>query len=130
MIKTNGNVYSTKSADIWLDSIGIIHINYKQGMKINIKHAKENHIKITEASLNLKRPILADIRKTKFVSKEARDYFSKHELLKIGLAGAIIVDLPITKAMGNFFLKINRPLIDSQLFVTKTDAIEWLKKYL
>ena len=49
---------------------------------------------------------------------------------KLFLAQAIIVDSPVSRLIGSFFLGLNKPPFPTKLFTSEADAVEWLKGYL
>lgn len=75
-------------------------------------------------------PFLINIKTVKHVTKEAREYLaSKNGCEKVS-ASAILINSSITSMLGNFFIKINKPLVPTKLFTDKTLAIQWLSNYI
>ncbi|MCU0430054.1 MAG: hypothetical protein MUF42_08795 [Cytophagaceae bacterium] len=65
----------------------------------------------------------------KYVSKEAREYFSQPEALEGVLAGALIMDSNFSAGLINFFLKLTSPKIPNKAFSSEQAAIEWLQQF-
>lgn len=89
-------------------------------------YAVESRLKVSNG---LSYPILIDIKNVTTVSKEARDFLASKEGCKGVTASAILINSAITSMVGNFFIKINKPLVPTKLFTDKSAAIKWLSKY-
>lgn len=69
------------------------------------------------------------MRDIKSMDREARRFFAGPECAKAESAAALVIGSPITKAIGNFFLGLNKPIIPTRLFTNEADAIVWLKTF-
>lgn len=56
----------------------------------------------------------------KYLSSDARKQMISME--------AVVVDTATLKFLGNFYLKIRKPVIRTKIFNSETDALEWLMK--
>jgi hypothetical protein len=45
-------------------------------------------------------------------------------------AAALLIGSPLTRAIGNFFMGLNKPLIPTRLFTSETEALAWLKGFV
>lgn len=45
------------------------------------------------------------------------------------IVAALIIDSPIGRVLGNFFISISRPLRPTKIFTDEIKAIKWLKKF-
>jgi hypothetical protein len=104
----------------------IAYIEFNKAIKIELEHAIEMVSIRKKATNNVPRLVIMDGSNIINVSKEARDYLSSEEATEGIIAGAFIVDSPLTKILGNFFLKISKPNKPSKLFTNREEAIEWL----
>jgi hypothetical protein len=43
---------------------------------------------------------------------------------------ALLVGSPMSRAIGNFFIGLNKPLIPTRLFVSEPEALAWLRGFL
>jgi hypothetical protein len=90
--------------------------------------------KITEKRLELQNgknyPILSNIKLIKSSTKSARDFMASEDGCKGVIAAAIIIDSPIGRIIGNFFIKISKPLRPTKIFTNENEAKKWLTKYL
>lgn len=75
-------------------------------------------------------PFLISIQSVRHSTKEARDILASKDGCEKVTASAILVDSAITSVLGNFFIKINKPLVPTKLFTDKTLAIQWLSNYV
>jgi len=64
------------------------------------------------------------------VTKEARDNAILIEERSPCIASAVIVNNLAYKLVANFYLQFNKPKRPYKVFSNKSDALEWLKKYL
>lgn len=107
---------------------GILYVIFKEGLEIDLNVAKE----IVDARMKftggMHYPVIADAREVRSITREGREYFARNgnDLVK---AGALVVDSPLTRVMGNVFIYFNRPEVPSRLFTSCEDAREWLRKY-
>ncbi|WP_437321352.1 DUF7793 family protein [Sorangium sp. So ce385] len=76
------------------------------------------------------RPVLVDIRAQKTVDRAAREYFAGAEAAKGHCALALLVDSPVSKAIGNFFLGLSQAPVPRKLFTSEDEAIGWLRGFL
>jgi hypothetical protein len=44
-------------------------------------------------------------------------------------ATALIISSPLSRAIGNFFLGLNRTSMPTRLFTSEADALAWLSEY-
>lgn len=74
-------------------------------------------------------PVLADTRKVKSATREAREYLSSADALEGLTAGAILSDSSFSVLLANFFLKVNRPKMPTRLFTVEANAMKWLEQF-
>ncbi len=68
-----------------------------------------------------------DMRGVKSTTKEARTYLATMGTT-LASAGALITGSALNRALGNIFLKIDRPAIPAKLFTSEEKARKWLMK--
>ncbi len=71
-------------------------------------------------------PVLVDMTKVKSMSREAREYFGGAEAARSVSAVAIIIDGPVSRMLGTFFLRANVKAMPHRLFSDEKSALEWL----
>lgn len=74
-------------------------------------------------------PILADSRKVKYYTKEARAHHATEEYSKYIKAAGIVINSHALAIIYNFFIKFNGPKYPVKAFSKKRDAIIWLSKF-
>ncbi len=107
---------------------GIIQIVFDADVTISIDFAKAIIQRRLELSNFKDYPLYVDIRGVLSVDEKARKYLSSSEGTKNALGAAIHVNSPISKFLGNLFIKVDKPDKPAKLFTDKAEAIAWLKK--
>ena len=112
----------------WMGDDGIARTQVKPDSEIVLEDAEENSKAVNGLFGPDLYPLVIDTRKIKSITKEARDFFSMRgrESRVYGLA--ILVDSPLSKIIGNFFIGLNRPKVPVKLFTKEETAISWCKK--
>jgi hypothetical protein len=74
--------------------------------------------------------LLADIRTLRGVSLGVRTHMSSeragHYLARV----ALVADSPLTRTIGNFFMRLNRPPFPVRIFDGEDEAFRWLQNDL
>ena len=107
---------------------GVFHIVFEKYIIMTLECAKEVlnlRLEITEYK---DYPLYVDIRGILSIDRNSRKYLSSQEGTKNALAAAIHVNNPISKFLGNLFIKVDKPEKPTKLFTDKKNALEWLKK--
>jgi hypothetical protein len=73
-------------------------------------------------------PLLVDVRESGAQERAARVEFTQRG--DMVSAVALIVGTPLSRAMGNFFLAVSRPMAPTKLFDDEDEAAVWLRTYL
>lgn len=75
-------------------------------------------------------PLIANVISLKSSTKAARDFFAS----EIGCEGisatAVIVNSPVGSIIGNFYIRINKPVRPVKLFTDKIKAKKWLIQFV
>jgi len=112
----------------WMEN-GICFTEVKQDGIIELPDAEENTIVVKKLTNNSACPILVDLRKIRSISKEARDHFSMRNRVPGVNAIAMLIKSPVSRIIGNFFLGLNKPVVETQLFTSKQKALGWVEKF-
>jgi hypothetical protein len=126
----SGKVIENTAFFTRLDTRGFYHTIVKPNAVITLELAKENTAAVLELADDIQRPILVDLRKLKSIDKEARDHFSLRGRRRTVNAMALLISSPVSRIVGNFFLGLNRPAVDTRLFTSEEEAARWLKPYV
>jgi hypothetical protein len=120
----------TRTEVVWVDDDGIIHVLGKPNVEVNLDDARIVIETFRVLAGGARRPIVADITVTRSVSRDARKYLSGPDVAQVALAGALVGRSPLSTAIGNFFMGLNRPLVPTRLFSSEHAALDWLRGFL
>jgi hypothetical protein len=96
---------------------------------ITLDHAREIAAATSRVAPGCKALFLIDARRAGRMTLEARRFLACDEATKNIRALAILADSPVSRVVGNFFLKIDRPKVPARLFGSETDAVRWLRGF-
>jgi hypothetical protein len=114
----------------WKDKRGICFTRVKRDAFVQLKDAVENKENVITLFGTETPPILVDLREILSISREAREYFAMKNR-KAGVSAiAMIIKSPVSKTIGNLYLRINTPTVPTKLFTSEEKAIEFLKTFL
>lgn len=114
----------------WMGKDGIARTAVKPNAEVTIKEAKENSIAVNSLFTGQSFPLLIDARGIRSISKEARDFFSLNNRSSFVNSFAILIESPLSRIIGNFFMSLHKPRVPVKLFNSEQEALLWLKKYL
>lgn len=107
---------------------GVLIVRYP-AKKIDLKTATGIVTDRKEFAKHIAYPVMADVRKVKSVTAQAREYLSSADAVAGVIAGAVLSGSSFTVFIANFFLKVNRPRIPTRLFTAEADAMKWLQQF-
>jgi hypothetical protein len=103
---------------------GIVQLVWNPGVLISLEDAREATDALAELSGGQPSPLLVDIRAARTQDRHARAVFvSRIELVS---AVALLVSTPLSRMMGNFFIAVSRPMVQTRLFDREAPAAAWL----
>ncbi len=123
-------VFETRSARVWLDEHGILHNKFFKNIDITLFDVGEMREICAKITRGKKTPFLVDIREMKSITREARIDGAKKEGTGFRAASALLVGSPVSKAIGNLYLGLNKPEHPTKLFTSEAEAIGWLKGFI
>lgn len=119
-----------KNSTVSLLEEGIIHIHIKRGSEFELTDA----VQAVEAEGTLggkkKYPVLIDCGEFASVDKEARIFSASPESKIYTLAEAIAFVSLGHKLVADFYIKHNKPSVETKSFPTNEEAIAWLKTFI
>lgn len=122
------NYFSDEYSEMWIENEIGFQI-YKPQLIITIDVAK----KMVENRINtfngISRPVFVDIRNLLSIDSDSRKYFATQEAGQLILAGAIYLENPINRFLGNVFLMIDKPITPAKLFTDKDKALQWIQQF-
>ncbi|MGB3586269.1 MAG: hypothetical protein WBA23_07010 [Tunicatimonas sp.] len=107
---------------------GVLHAQYKVAI-INLAIAEEATAYRLDITEGRKIASIVDISNVKHVDKDARTFFASSKAGKDLLALAVVLNNPVTRMMGNFFVKFYRPEYPFRFFTNSTEATEWIVSF-
>ena len=120
----------TRTGKIWLNTDGILQIETFPGVEDTMEDARENVAACAKCAAGQRRPILIDMRNIKAQSREVRAYYTGPETKNLLVAIGILVESPMSRMIGNFFLGFNKMDMPTRLFKSEDEALTWLKGFL
>ncbi len=120
--------FEDEFSEMWIEN-GIGFQVYKPQLVITIEVAEKMVKSRIDTFGGIARPVLVDVRNLLTIDKESRNYFASKEAGKLILAGAIYLDSPIARFLGNVFLSIDKPVTPAKLFTDKEKAIRWVEQF-
>ncbi|MDP1801949.1 MAG: hypothetical protein Q8L81_11395 [Bacteroidota bacterium] len=123
------NKTQTRTAQIYLDENGILHLVMNIRVVVDVEDAIDNYLVIKHITKNKPCVRLIDIRKVFKIDKKAKVFIDKRQTQANTIARAILMTNGLRRSTANFFVKFNSNLIPTKFFINYDEAIEWLKTY-
>ena len=123
-------IIETRTAKVWLGQDGIVRITSRKTTPGTLADSREIWNAVKSASAGKIRPLFADIRNTGAIDSEGRRYYSRPETKELTTAVALLVESPISRVVGSFFLGINRLSVPIRIFTSEQQALTWLNVFL
>jgi hypothetical protein len=120
----------TQTARIWLGGDGIIRAVLLGILSEGVAIAQENWDAVTQVSQGKIRPVFADIRNIKSIGGEERRFYARLETKGFISAVAMLVDSPLSRVIGSFFLGLNKLPVPINIFTSEEQALAWLRNFL
>lgn len=114
---------------IWADGDGILHVKTEEARDVDLGVAMALVGELVTMAGSVKRALFCDLRRVKSMDRDARNYFAGPATASWQVASALLVDSPLTRAIGNFFMGLNKPLVPTRLFTNEQEAKSWLKTF-
>ena len=108
------------------DTRGFIHAVMKAGCEMDLADARENIAHIFDLGGEQRNRVLVDTRGLRWQTKEARDYWVGPEAERATWAVALLVGSPVSRVIGNFFMRFGAHRFPTALFSDEEGAVRWL----
>jgi hypothetical protein len=106
---------------------GVVRFRSKPGGAHNLDDAHENIEAMRKlVQVGTRRPSVVDFAGIHSMTRDARAFYAGPESAQLMTAVGILVDSFLSRAMGNFFMGINKPLMPTRLFSSEAEALAWL----
>ncbi len=99
-------------------------------MHLTIEDARENLDAMVDITKRRKVPMVADLSKIASATREVREYYASDAAAAVVTAVAIVVGNPVTRIIGSFFLRINRPPYPTAMFTSVDKAVDWARDFV
>ena|ERR1700740_1350547 len=120
------NEISTRTAKISLDENGVLYFKMMKGIHLDYEDAIDNALvikKLTDDKPTLK---LVDARLGWTIDKKAEKFIRSNEVKEKTIARAVLKSSALSSILSNFFSKLNRPKVPTQIFTDYNEAYKWL----
>lgn len=116
--------------DLELIDKHIIRSKYNYDVTLDLEKAKLVHKKIGELSNGKAMLQLFIACPGLDVEKEVREWGAIEDSNKYTIASAIVCNSLAHKLLGNFFIKVQKPLRPTKMFSSEEEAVIWLKSFI
>ena len=120
--------FDLQAATASLREDGIICVQIKDDMHIEIKQSMEMFEVVKKFAGGKKRPVLVLTGSGGTISNEVREFSSSQEANEPTLAEAIVAKGLAHKLIVNFLLKFHKSGRPMKMFTNEPDAVKWLMK--
>lgn len=117
----------TEKFEIKLYDTGVLENIVKKGQVIDVEDIKllvKTNLTLTS---NKHYAALIDGEELASFTKEAMEYSARNDISPKVLARAIMVNSLPKRIVGNFYIKITRPAVNTKLFNDRAKALIWLE---
>ncbi len=115
--------WDTENEIVWCDPFGNQEIEELAKENVDAQESVRDGLKKTKTR------VLVDMTAITEISKEARDYFANERTASIQRATALLIDSPVSRVIGNFFMGLNKPISPTRIFTDPHKAIQWLHTF-
>jgi len=105
---------------------GLITARFLPGAEVSGDDARENLAITAGLVAGGRAPVLVDLRALKSQSPEARAVLAGPAAARVSRAVALLIGSPLSRVLGNFYLRVNRPETPTRLFSSEEEARAWL----
>jgi hypothetical protein len=120
----------TKTCTYAVGEDRILRVRLNPGARETLENAKENIVAVADLLAGRRLPILVDYRLIASQERAARAYYASPETGKHVCAVALLVDSPLSRIIGNFFMGLNKPPFPVKVFGDEAEALAWLTGFL
>jgi hypothetical protein len=122
-------VVTLRTGRYWVDEDGFFRGQCFEGAEQTLVDAQEQVRTQAAQAEGRKRPFLMDISLVRSLSRDARNYYTRSpEANALYSCVALVVGSPLSSAVGNFFIGINKPPMPIRVVTSETDGLAWLRE--
>jgi hypothetical protein len=108
---------------------GIVEIDCADNHEYTVEEIKQNLEQIKFFAGSKRVAVLNVAKPFTTTTREVRDFVASAPHLEFIKAEAFVIHTIGQSILGNFFLKINKPIVPAMFFKNKADAERWLLKF-
>lgn len=105
----------------------LLHIKIKEFKELQLSDYKEIKQWVKETIVDKKIVNLLEFNPGSSSSRESREYASSKNGNNLNIGAAIVVNNLGQQLIGDYYLKINKPLNPTKIFSNKEKALSWIK---
>ncbi len=111
---------------MWLRPDGIVQMKWVTQAESDLEDATAAISAMIELTGGRRSALLVDLHDSGQQTRDARVAFTRRDDLVSAVA--LIVGTPLSRIMGNFFLRVNKPPYPVRLFDDETSGLAWLRE--
>lgn len=119
----------TSTQRMWVDQFKILHASPDPGVHITAADAKAAVDLGWELLEHNNAAVIVDLRFIRSMDREARTYYGGPEVTSITYCAALLIGNPLTRAVGNLFLGLNKAGHPLRLFSDEASAVAWCRTF-
>lgn len=116
----------TRICSFELDPRGFVRATVDLDAHMDTEDAEEALALTFEVAGRQRRPVLVDLRGIRSQSRGARLYFASPAVAERLAAVGLLIASPVSKVLGNFFLRLQKQPVPTELFHDEEAAVDWL----
>ncbi len=98
----------------------------RDGLDMTLTDAEEALAATAQVANYVRARVLVDSRGLRSQSKDARDHFVSADAERVSSRVALLVGSPVSRMIGNFFIRRQPHRTPTRLFSDEGEAISWL----
>jgi len=113
---------------IWLRPDGIVGMVFTPRVATDLADALAAVEAMTQLTRGRRSPLLVNLHGAGPQDRPARAEFARRDDLVSAVA--VIVDTPLSRMLGNFYLTVSKPIAPTRLFDDEGSAVAWLLEFV
>lgn len=120
----------TRACKFRFESGGYVVATMNEGATFELEDARDAVAATWQVAGERRGPVVVDSRGLRMQTRAARLYFTSEEVAGKVSAVAIVVESPVSRAIGSFFLRIGKHHIPTRLFTDLAAARSWAMDFV
>jgi hypothetical protein len=128
LVGDDSGIITHPKFQMWLRPDGIVQLVWASRAAMGLEHAVAATEAMTRLNNGRRRPLLVDAHDAGPQDRPARMEFARRGDLVSAVA--LLVEAPLSRMMGNFFLSVSKPVAPTRLFGDEASAVAWLQGFV